>query len=51
MGQAIKLQYTVTATALAAHLRFEAKFAQDLLIVVRTVLATAIAVEHAGHRR
>jgi len=36
---------------LAAHLRLEAMLAQDLLIVVRTVLTAAVAVEDTTPRR
>ncbi len=41
----------IVAIALAAHRRVEAMLAQNLLIVVRTVLAAAIAVEDAAPRR
>ena len=41
----------IVAIALAAHRRFLAVFAQNLLVVVRTVLAARVAVEDATPRR
>ena len=41
----------IVAIALAAHRRLHVMVAQDLLIVVRTVLAAAVAVENAAPRR
>ena len=41
----------IGAIALAAHRRFQAVFAQNLLVVVRTVLAATVAVEDAAPRR
>ena len=38
----------IVAIALAAHRRFQAVFAQNLLVVVRTVLAATVAVEDAA---
>ena len=38
----------VIAVALAAHRHLEPMLAQDLLVVVRTVLAAAVAVEDAA---
>ena len=41
----------VIAVAFAAHRRLQAMFAHDLLVIVGTVLAAAIAVEDAAPRR
>ena len=41
----------IVAIALAAHRHLEPMLAQDLLIVMRTILAAAIAVEDAAPRR
>jgi hypothetical protein len=38
----------IVAIALAAHRRFQAVFAPNLLIIVRTVLAATVAVEDAA---
>jgi hypothetical protein len=38
----------IAATALAAHRRFQAVFAQNLLDIVRTVLAATVAAEDAA---
>ena len=40
----------VVAVALAAHRRLQAMLAKDLLVVVRTILAAAVAVEDATTR-
>ena len=41
----------IVAIALAAHRHLEPMLAQDLLIVMRTILAAAIAVEDAAPKR
>ena len=41
----------IVAIALATHRHLEPMLAQDLLIVMRTILAAAIAVEDAAPRR